>query len=83
MFLESPKMKVLGFTVVTGDGWRDEEVAHLLRLEEIASRTDVPVIPGAVFPIVNTPDDMRAWEKRFGEPIAYPAYRKVRQRRRP
>jgi hypothetical protein len=42
MFLESLNMKVLGFTVVTGDGWRDEEVAHLLRLEEIAGRTDVP-----------------------------------------
>jgi inosine-uridine nucleoside N-ribohydrolase len=71
MFLESQGIKVLGFTVVTGDGWRDEELAHLLRLEEIAGRTDVPVVRGAEYPLVNTPEDMRAWEKQFGEPIAY------------
>jgi hypothetical protein len=71
MFLESPNVKVLGFTMVTGDGWRDEEVAHLLRLEEISGRTDVPVVRGAVYPLVNTPEEMRAWEKQFGQPIAY------------
>jgi purine nucleosidase len=48
MFLESPEVKVLGFTVVTGDGWRDEEVSHLLRLLEIAGHPDIPVVPGAV-----------------------------------
>ncbi|PWT82399.1 MAG: hypothetical protein C5B58_08335 [Acidobacteria bacterium] len=67
MFLENPNFKVLGFTVVTGDGWRNEEVAHLLRLEEIVSRCDVPVIPGAVTPLVNTPQDKQAWEKRYPE----------------
>jgi inosine-uridine nucleoside N-ribohydrolase len=46
--------KTLGLTVVTGDGWRDEEVAHALRLLEIFGRTDVPVVPGAVFPLVST-----------------------------
>jgi inosine-uridine nucleoside N-ribohydrolase len=65
MFLENSNVKVLGFTVVTGDGWRNEEVAHLLRLEEIASRTDVPVIPGAVTPLVNTLQDTREWEKQY------------------
>src|ERR1700745_764706 len=67
MFLENPNLKVLGFTVVTGDGWRNEEVAHLLRLEEIVSRCDVPVIPGAVTPLVNTPQDKQAWENRYPE----------------
>jgi inosine-uridine nucleoside N-ribohydrolase len=71
MFLESPNIKVLGFTVVTGDGWRNEEIAHLLRLEEIAGRTDVPVVRGAMYPLVNTPQEMRAWERQFGQPIAY------------
>jgi inosine-uridine nucleoside N-ribohydrolase len=67
MFLENPNFKVLGFTVVTGDGWRNEEVAHLLRLEEIVSRSDVPVIPGAVTPLVNTLQDKQALEKRYPE----------------
>jgi purine nucleosidase len=65
MFLENSNVKVLGFTVVTGDGWRNEEVAHLLRLEEIASRTEVPVIPGAVTPLVNTLQDTHEWEKQY------------------
>jgi inosine-uridine nucleoside N-ribohydrolase len=67
MFLENPNFKVLGFTVVTGDGWRNEEMAHLLRLEEIVSRCDVPVIPGAVTPLVNTRQDKQTWEKRYPE----------------
>jgi inosine-uridine nucleoside N-ribohydrolase len=65
MFLQNPNVKVLGFTVVTGNGWRDEEVAHLLRLEEIVSRCDVPVVPGAITPLVNTPKDTLAWETRY------------------
>jgi purine nucleosidase len=52
IFLESPEVKVLGFTVVTGDGWRDEEVYHMLRLLEIAGHQDIPVVAGAVFPLV-------------------------------
>ena len=82
MFLESPDVKVLGFTVVTGDGWRDEEVAHLLRLEEISGRTDVPVVRGALYPLVNTPEEMRAWEKQFGQPIAYKGAWDLKEERR-
>ena len=46
--------QVLGITVVTGDAWRDEEVQHTLRMLELIGRTDVPVVPGAVFPLVRT-----------------------------
>jgi purine nucleosidase len=60
LLLNTPKVKVLGLTVVTGDGWRDEEVAHTLRLLEILHRTDVPVVPGAVFPLVNTQAKVKA-----------------------
>ena len=66
LLLNSVNIKTLGLTVVTGDGWRDEEVAHTLRLLEIIGRTDVPVVPGAVFPLVNTEAKQRAWEKSFG-----------------
>ena len=30
--VNSPETDVLGITVLTGDGWRDEEVQHTLRL---------------------------------------------------
>ncbi len=52
MMIQSPQVEVLGITVVSGDQWRDEEVAHTLRLLEIIGRTDIPVVPGAVFPLV-------------------------------
>jgi purine nucleosidase len=51
VFLQSPDVHLLGITVVTGDSWRDEEVAHALRLVETVGRTDVKVYPGAAFPL--------------------------------
>src|ERR1700691_4559124 len=50
VLIQSPQVEVLGITVVSGDQWRDEEVAHTLRLLEIIGRTDIPVVPTAVFP---------------------------------
>jgi inosine-uridine nucleoside N-ribohydrolase len=67
MLLGNPKVRVLGFTVVSGDGWEPEETAHLLRFLEIAKRTDIPVVQGAIFPLVNTPERMRAWEQAYGK----------------
>src|SRR6185437_1514075 len=62
MLLQSKDVEVLGITIPSGDGWRDEEVSHTLRLLEIAHRTEVPVFPGAVFPLVNTPERTKRWE---------------------
>jgi purine nucleosidase len=67
--VNSPKVDVLGITVVTGDAWRDEEVQHTLRLMEIIGRTDIPVVPGAVFPIVNSKESMTRWEKLYGKVV--------------
>lgn len=66
MFLQSPNVDVLGITVVSGDMWRDEEMAHTLRMLEIVGRTDVPVVPGAVYPLINREDMILAWEKLYG-----------------
>jgi len=64
--VNSPETDVLGIAVVTGDAWRDEELAHTLRLLEIIGRTDIPVYPGAVFPLVNSREEAAEWEKRYG-----------------
>jgi len=56
VFLLSPNVDVLGLTMVTGNAWRDEEMAHTLRMLELIGRTDVPVVPGAVFPLVRKED---------------------------
>jgi len=66
MFLQSPEVETLGITVVSGDMWRDEEVAHTLRMLEIIGRTDVPVFPGAVFPLINSMKMIERWETLYG-----------------
>jgi purine nucleosidase len=59
VLLQSPDAQVLGITMVTGNAWRDEEVQHTLRMLELIGRTDVPVVPGAVFPLVRTQQGTR------------------------
>jgi purine nucleosidase len=66
VLLQSPMVEPLGITVVAGDGWRDEEVAHTLRLLEWIGRADIPVVPGAAFPLVRTQQWTKLWEQQFG-----------------
>ena len=68
--IQSPQVDVLGITVVSGDQWLDEEVAHTLRLLEIMGRTDIPVVPGAEYPLVRTRSEAQAWQQRYGK-VAY------------
>jgi inosine-uridine nucleoside N-ribohydrolase len=75
VFLQSPEVELLGVTVVTGDAWRDEEVAHALRLLELVGRTDVPVVPGAVFPLVRTKKGTELWEQTYGKIVYKGAWR--------
>ena len=67
--VNSSETDVLGITVLTGDAWRDEEVAHTLRLLEIIGRTDIPVVPGAVFPLVSSKEYIAKWETLYGKII--------------
>jgi purine nucleosidase len=67
--INSPDTDVLGITVLTGDAWRDEEIAHTLRLLEIIGRTDIPVLPGAVFPLANSKEYIAKWETLYGKVI--------------
>jgi purine nucleosidase len=70
VMIQSPQVEVLGITVVSGDQWRDEEVAHTLRLLEIIGRTDIPVVPGAAFPLVRRREETQLWQQRWGK-VAY------------
>ena len=65
--IQSPQVEVLGVTIVTGNQWRDEEVVHALRLLEVMGRTDIPVVPGAVFPLVRTREEAQLWQERYGK----------------
>jgi inosine-uridine nucleoside N-ribohydrolase len=65
--LQSPNVDLLGITVVTGDGWRDAEVAHTLRLLESVGRTDIKVYPGAAFPLVRTQEGTKLHDALYGK----------------
>lgn len=67
--INAPDTDVLGITVLTGDAWRDEEVLHTLRLMEIIGRTDIPVVPGAAFPLVNSKEYIAKWETLHGKVV--------------
>src|SRR6202050_5513565 len=54
VLLQAPDVDVLGVTVVTGDAWRDEEVAHALRLLELVGRTGLSGGGGAWVPLCAT-----------------------------
>jgi purine nucleosidase len=67
--VQSPDTDVLGITIVSGDAWLAEEVQHTLRLMEIIGRADIPVVPGAAFPLVNTKEYIARWETMHGKII--------------
>ena len=66
LLIQSPQTEVLGITVVTGDQWLKAEVAHTLRMLELIGRTDIPVVPGAEYPLVRRKDETELWEQRYG-----------------
>jgi purine nucleosidase len=83
VFLQSPGVNVLGITVVTGDGWRDEEVAHTLRLLELLGRTDIPVVSGLDGPMVRTKEWTSVWEQMYGKVLYQGAWSLKRSAHKP
>jgi purine nucleosidase len=59
VLLQSPQVNVLGIAIVTGNAWRDDEARHTLRMLEMIGRTDVPVVLGAVYPLLRTQEETR------------------------
>jgi purine nucleosidase len=87
MLLADPSVEVLGITTVSGDGWQPEETAATLRMLELVKRTDVPVIPGATFPLVNSKARNALREALYGAlPYkgawmdSWPAYNTIKRR---
>jgi inosine-uridine nucleoside N-ribohydrolase len=66
VLIQSPQTEVLGITVVTGDAWLKEEVAHTLRMLELVGRTDIPVVPGAEYPLVRRKAETELLEQLYG-----------------
>ena len=66
LLIQSPQTEVLGITVVTGDQWLHEEVAHTLRMLELVGRTDIPVVQGAEYPLIRRKEEAERWEQLYG-----------------
>jgi purine nucleosidase len=67
VLLQSPQCKVLGITMVSGNAWEPEEVQHTLRMLELIHRTDVPVVPGAIYPLIRTEESTVLDIARYGK----------------
>lgn len=66
LLLQAPDVEVLGITTTSGSVWRDTATAYALRTVEILGRTDVPVVPGATYPLLNTQESTMRWEGLYG-----------------
>ena len=42
---------------------KNAEVAHTLRMLELTDHKDVKVYPGAVFPLINSKEEIARWQK--------------------
>ena len=67
MLLEAPDVEVLGITTVSGDVWANRATAMALRGVELVGRSDVPVVPGATYPLVNSEALTERWEALYGK----------------
>jgi inosine-uridine nucleoside N-ribohydrolase len=70
MVVQAPGVEVVGVTIESGDGWQKENVAHTLRMLELIGRPDIPVVPGATYPLVNSEEETKRWERLYGK-LAY------------
>jgi purine nucleosidase len=67
MLLDAPDVDVLGITTVSGNVWANRATALALRGVEVTGRTDVPVIQGATYPLLNSETLTDRWEALYGK----------------
>jgi purine nucleosidase len=66
MMLQADNIDLLGITLVTGDAWLKQEMAFTLRLLEMMGRMEIPVYPGAEFPMLNTKEEWQLRQQLYG-----------------
>jgi len=67
LLLKSKDVEVVGITTVSGDAWANRVTAYALRGVEAFGRTDVPVVMGATYPLVNSEALTERWEALYGK----------------
>lgn len=66
MLLGADDVEILGVASVTGNTWSNRIVSYVLRGLEVADRADIPVVQGAMYPLLNTEAQTELWEKLYG-----------------
>lgn len=72
--LQARDVQVLGISLVSGDAWEPEEVAHTSRMLELIHRADVLVVPGALYPLLRTREEALSDGARYGSFSWYGAW---------
>jgi inosine-uridine nucleoside N-ribohydrolase len=67
MLLDALDVDVLGITTVSGNVWANRATALALRGVEVTGRTDVPVVQGATYPLLNSEALTDRWEALYGK----------------
>lgn len=67
MLLQAPDVEVVGITSVSGNVWANRATAFQLRGLEQMGRTDIPVVQGATYPLVNSEKATDRWETLYGK----------------
>jgi inosine-uridine nucleoside N-ribohydrolase len=67
MLLAADDVEVLGITTVSGNVWANRATAQALRGLEIMGRSDVPVVQGATYPLLNSEKQTDRWEALYGK----------------
>ncbi|MFT3965674.1 MAG: nucleoside hydrolase [Sphingobium sp.] len=67
MLLQAPDVEVMGLTTVSGNVWANRATAYALRGLEIMGRSDVPVVKGATYPLLNSEALTDRWEALYGK----------------
>lgn len=65
--LQSPDLEVLGIALTAGDTWTKAGVQNMLRMLELTGHGNIPVAPGAEFPLINSRELTQIWEAQYGE----------------
>ncbi len=66
MLLNAHQLDVLGITTVSGDQWMESATVFTLHALELTGRTEVPVVKGAVHPLINSRRELEARDALYG-----------------
>ena len=66
VLLQAPGVELIGITTVSGREWSPRQTPQALEVLKLLGRSEIPVAPGAVFPLINSAARTARWEQVHG-----------------